>query len=426
MRSIATCGIYHDTRRAKKDNTYPIKLRVTHERVPRMFKTRFSLTKEDYNKSYGAKTPKGIYIRLNKELREIEGYGREIINGMEQFSFATFEREFYNERQAPNDVIFYYQRLIKEYKESEQVSTKNNYKAALKLLLSILFKMEFDSKVDIATANIRKIPFDFFTHKKLEYFEREAEKRGKSITTISIYLKSLRRVFRLAIKEGAIVEDIFPFGNTSDDDKYVIKETINNKRGLSWDEIGLLENYTPEAASSRERGIDFWFLTFYLRGTNMIDILKIKGKDLSDDKVEFIRSKTRRSRRVITKMVITLTPKALDIIKKYGNVNAADDEYVFPVLEKGDSITLIKKKVGNFTRSVNQAMKKIAIEVGINKPCSTMVARHSWASLAADKKVNIYELMESMGHSKLTTTQNYLKSLGKTNIDNIMFGEEQE
>ncbi len=425
MRSIATCGIYHDTRRAKQDNTYPIKLRVTHMRKPRLFKTHLSITKDDFKKSYLARSPKGIFIRLNDELRDIESRGREIINEMETFSFTTFEKEFYDIREYPNDVIYYYQRELKKYNENSQVSTYNNYKAALKLLLKIVFDIHIEPKSDIVNLKIKPIPFEKFNPKSLKKFEKEAIRQGKSTTTVSIYLKSLKTIFNLAIREKAISDDIYPFG-VEKKGKYKIKEVENNKRGLSKSELSLLAGYSPIKDSARAKAIDFWFLSLYLRGMNMTDILQIKFKNYTGDTISFIRTKTKGTKSKNTKLEIKLVPRAKEILEKYTVKNNDPENYIFPYLKKGDSIKEIKKKVGNFIRSVNQAMRKIAKEVGINKSCSTMFARHTWATLAVGGGINPYTIMESIGHSKLTTTQNYIKNLGVQDIDHQLFGKENE
>jgi len=422
MRSLPTCGIYLDKRRIKNDNTYPVKLRVTFERKVQQFKTRFSLTEEDFNKSYNARNPKGIYIKLNDELRDIEKRGRMIIDKMNQFSFVIFENEFYSISSYPNDVIYYYQRLFKEMEKSEQVSSNWTYKSALKQFLDILFNIQLKKVEDISTIRLKPIPFDLFTPARLKEYELEAENRGKSISTISIYLRTLKKVFRLAIREGAISEDIFPFGNPAEG-KYLIKEGRNFKRALSLEELEKLNSFQAKPNSTQERAIDFWLLSFYLRGRNIIDILKIKRKDISESSISFIRNKTKRVSRTINKKSIPIHPYAMEIINKYADLNVDDEEFIFPFLKNGDSNTIIKKRVGNFTRSVNQAMEKIAKEVGINKVCSTMVARHTWATLAKDKNINIYEIMDSMDHSSPDTTIKYFSTFSNNDIEKIMFGE---
>ena len=46
------------------------------------------------------------------------------------------------------------------------------------------------------------------------------------------------------------------------------------------------------------------------------------------------------------------------------------------------------------------------------------VARHSWASIARSKNVPISVISEGMGHNSERTTQIYLASIDKSQIDN--------
>jgi site-specific recombinase XerD len=53
----------------------------------------------------------------------------------------------------------------------------------------------------------------------------------------------------------------------------------------------------------------------------------------------------------------------------------------------------------------------------LEKPLSSYVARHSWATLAHHKGVSIEIISESMGHENENTTRIYLASLGQSIID---------
>ncbi len=46
----ATINIIPDTRRIKKNNKYPVKLRVTFGRVPEYYQAIFDLSKEEFDK----------------------------------------------------------------------------------------------------------------------------------------------------------------------------------------------------------------------------------------------------------------------------------------------------------------------------------------------------------------------------------------
>src|SRR5215211_7499540 len=89
-----TANIILDTRRMQlKTKAYPVKLRVTFQRVPRDFPTVFNLSKEDYEKL--------PYPRLSSKLQEIkdnlkyiESNAENFIKNMNVFNFYEFERDF--------------------------------------------------------------------------------------------------------------------------------------------------------------------------------------------------------------------------------------------------------------------------------------------------------------------------------------------
>ncbi|TDH23975.1 hypothetical protein EXU57_15900 [Segetibacter sp. 3557_3] len=67
----ATTAIILDTRRPLKDGTYPVKLRVTHNRAQKYYPTPFNLSKEDFEKSQGGK-PRHDYKDISLKLQANE------------------------------------------------------------------------------------------------------------------------------------------------------------------------------------------------------------------------------------------------------------------------------------------------------------------------------------------------------------------
>ena len=68
----ATISIILDTRRIKKSNKYPVKLRVTNERVTAYYQTIFDLSKDEYDKFSAP--------RISNELQSI----RDKLKGIER------------------------------------------------------------------------------------------------------------------------------------------------------------------------------------------------------------------------------------------------------------------------------------------------------------------------------------------------------
>lgn len=68
-------------------------------------------------------------------------------------------------------------------------------------------------------------------------------------------------------------------------------------------------------------------------------------------------------------------------------------------------------------RKVNRCLKTVARMAGLKVPLTMYVARHSWASIARNKRIPLSVISEGMGHDSEKTTQIYLASLDTSAID---------
>ena len=129
----------------------------------------------------------------------------------------------------------------------------------------------------------------------LKDYERWMLEKGKSMTTVGIYLRPLRTIFNQAIADGPIGQDYYPFGKR----KYQIPAGRNVKKALSKEELKKLYEHQVEKGSVQDKAKDFWFLSFLCNGMNMKDILLLRYRDINDDKITFVREKPRTPPEVI-------------------------------------------------------------------------------------------------------------------------------
>jgi site-specific recombinase XerD len=66
------------------------------------------------------------------------------------------------------------------------------------------------------------------------------------------------------------------------------------------------------------------------------------------------------------------------------------------------------KRIQQTVKSINHYIGKIAESLGIEANITTYVARHSFATVLKRSGVSIEFISESLGHSDLKTTENYL------------------
>ena len=88
-----TLSIILDTRRIKKSNKHPIKLRVTFEQVTEYYQTIFDLTKDEYDKLSALRISNELQT-IRDKLKEIERTAENTVSDLGSFSFTDFENKF--------------------------------------------------------------------------------------------------------------------------------------------------------------------------------------------------------------------------------------------------------------------------------------------------------------------------------------------
>jgi integrase len=95
-----------------------------------------------------------------------------------------------------------------------------------------------------------------------------------------------------------------------------------------------------------------------------------------------------------------------------GNKNKKPHNYIFLFLTGGETPMEQKKRIQNVMRRMNKKLKMISEELGISG-ISTYTGKHSYVSILKHSVANIAYISESLGHSNLRTTENYLASFEK-------------
>ncbi|ALI98586.1 site-specific integrase [Rufibacter tibetensis] len=390
MAAIVHTSIILDTRRALKDGTYPLKLRLTWLRQRKYFLTPYSLTEEDFAKTQGEK-PRGKYKELQIAFQAIELRAVETINKLEIFSFEAFEKRFLDVANK-QDVLACFANKIESLKKDGRVGTAESYASACASLL--------------AYSNKKVILFSSLTPEFLKLYEKWMLSKGKSLTTVGIYLRTLRAIFNDAISSGEISLGQYPFGKR----KYQIPVGRNIKKALVLSDIERIFNYKPKN-DSEAKARDLWIFSYLCNGINIKDIARLRYKQIEPDRITFVRSKTERTSRQNPKVITAMrTPEVDEIIDRWGVSPRNPESYVFPLLAEGLTPEGELASVRLATKSINKYMKRIAASEGIEKPVTTYAARHSFSTVLKRSGASIEFISESLGHSDLKTTESYLDS----------------
>ena len=107
------------------------------------------------------------------------------------------------------------------------------------------------------------------------------------------------------------------------------------------------------------------------------------------------------------KVSVAVEPCMAEIISRY---RSPTSDYVFPMLRDTTPET-IDRVYHNRLRSYNYSLCRLSKIINSSRPLSSYVARHSWASLAYSNSLDLQMIAKAMGHTKLSTTLIYIRSL---------------
>lgn len=385
---IAKTAIILDTRNIKKDNTYPVKLRVTFERKQKYYSIPFNYSVNDFER-----------IMFGKRLSEKEKINKQIISSYENkavtiiqsialFTWKVFEKKYYINEGAKDRIQFAFTEYANELRAAARIGTAVSYECAQRSIEKFCADVKFSD----------------VTPEFLRNYENWMLTNNSSVTTVGIYLRSLRTIFNNAIDEGLITKDYYPFGKK----KYEIPTGNNIKKALTLKDIALLYNYQPEKGTSEAMAKDFWLFMYLCNGINMKDVCLLRYKNIKGDKIFFERAKTARTKRKVEPIEIIINSDVERIISIHGNKDKNPDNYIFPILQKRITPERERQLIQQIIQVVNSHMKDIAFKLGITSKTTTYAARHSFATILQRSGVSTSFISEALGHSNVITTQNYL------------------
>ena len=396
-----TTKILFDTRRAKKDGLYPVKIRLIYERKIRYYPTPYDFSKGKFNKIMFGERLSQVEKNIKKSIKSFEDKAIEVINSIQNFNWIDFEKGYLANRSAKNYIKDAFEERISELKSNGQIGTSVSYNCA-------------KNSIENFQANLK---FSDITPSILNKYEKEMLDKGCSRTTISIYLRTLRSLFNNAISNKDILPSLYPFRkNDYEKDKYEIPEGSNIKKALELKEIESIVKYNAVKGSVKEMSRDYWFFIYLTNGLNVKDLCLLKYKDIDGITLKFIRAKTIRQKKEKV-IYATLRDESLNIIEKWGNKKKSNETYVFPILNGKETLERQRQLIQQLTHTINDNLKSIAEELGIKKPVTTYSARHSFATVLKRSGASMEVISEMLGHSNLKTTRLYLDSFEKETLE---------
>jgi integrase len=253
----------------------------------------------------------------------------------------------------------------------------------------------------------QKILFREITVEVLDKYETYLRATGSNDGGIGVRMRELRALFNDAIKKGVVDEKYYPFK------VYKVSKLKGKgfKKALTREEVRLIEELDEVKYPHLLEAKNLFVFSYYTRGMNFYDLMKLRWENIDGDKLIYTRSKTKG------RFIVKILEPVNDILNYYKSFNK-NTNYVFPILLKeGLTPMQIENRKAKKLKRFNSDLKKIAEIIGIDKPLTSYVARHSFATNLKELGVSTDIISQSMGHQNVSITTAYLKDFDNEIID---------
>lgn len=368
---MAKVKFYLDSRGLDNKKPAPLKIKITSKGVGAYIPLDVRLLPSQWNDgrerivSHPQEKSLNLYIR--KKLLEVEEIVRGLPASMTGKQMVERVKVMLNtdNEQYKNENLF--ESVYTQYTNSRRSKrTRELYEHTLKLM------KDFDKSLHLKA-------FEEITLDWLIRFDSYLSKI-QSVNTRAIQLRNIRAVFNYAIKVLEIC-NCYPFR------KFTIKGAETPKRSLESEQLRELFTFKlPETTKHRvdrkkQKVLDIFRLSFYLRGIRPVDLVHLKKKDVINNRIEYI------ARKGGSHYSIYLEPEAWAILRRY----EGKGEYLLDILDNCKT----DEGFRNFFRKSNKVIKELLPEF---PPLSAYWARHSWATLAIELGYSMETVSMGLGH----------------------------
>ena len=358
---MATLNYWLDTRSARSDGTYALRLSVNTREGNFLVTTGVYLRKDCWNKGLRCvvKDPRRLF--LNDYLREMmvrldNTLLDEQRRSLHALSFTQIKQianeVFHGKSNDERTVAVMFQKIQHDLSRSPR--TREMYKTTWRKI-----------EAYIGEEAAQRLLFEDITPGWLSHFDTWMATDCPKANARAIHMRNLRSVFNQAINDEITTN--YPFR------KFQIKKEATRKRALTVEQLRWLRQCPLE--DWQKKYVDTFFLMFYLMGINAIDLLTAKPSQVVDGRLEYQRAKTG------TLYSVKLEPEALEIIERYKG-----KKYLLNFCDR-------YKNYKDFMAKMNNCLDSLI------PGCTSYYARHSVATIAAELDIPLDTIARMLGHT---------------------------
>lgn len=285
------------------DGTFPVCLRITKNRRSKYFKTIFNIPENEWNADAGTFNKRNKnYIQNNRLLLKLKDRALKIYTDLdivqEDFTLEDFENKF---RTASNpicqNVFSFWNEIIDEMITAGRTG---NAQVNQETLNSIQLFHKTDS-----------LTFKDITPTFLNKYEVFLRSRGGTDGGIGVRMRAIRAIYNMALERDIADEKHYPFK------KYKISKLKGRgiKKALELEQVLQIVNLDLTDYPSLINSKNYFVFSFYTRGMNFADMMKLKWENISGQKIVYTRSKTKGN------FLVKILPPVQSILDYYKRIN---------------------------------------------------------------------------------------------------------
>lgn len=386
-----------DTRRAKSDGTFNIIFKIRHQRKTYTINSGVAVVKNYWDSEQSEITtdhPNARFLNL-KLLKEYYNMEKAILLLDDNFTIEKLRNIIKgNAQNRSKSFRLFAHELIDQMLETNNTGNAIVYRTATNRFLDFCKRDAMFTEID---------------YKLLTKFEHHLQLKGLKQNSISNYLRTIRAIYNKAIKHKLVDRSLYPFYDIS------IKSQRTANRAITRADLRRLISLPLEVDSASWKAINYFMLSFYLRGISFTDMAYLKQSNIINGRVEYIRRKTNKH------YSVKLFDNAKSIIN---NLHEMDQDYLLPVLNNSiveDSLDA-KRIINQWIKTTNKYLKRLSGEIKTAVIITTYSSRYSFANVAKQLGYSNELIAEALGHSYGNrTTSIYLDAFDTNTLDSMHF-----
>ena len=391
---MATLSFYLDKRKAEE--TFPLKLRITHGRGKTALISLDIKLREDQwdgKQIVNHKKAQTLNSFLEAKMNNAEGIitKLKVAGILDEQSVSDLKKLIENNGEKPAEEDSkpgnFLRTFISCMESKDKASTKSSYNQAIVSL------QKYDPLLD-------KRSFEDVDFRYLEAYDKWMADQGIRQNSRNVYYRNIRSVFNRAIDDE--ITNAYPFR------KFKLKKQATKKRSLTIDELRTLRDYPCE--DWQKKYVDLFFLMFYLVGINAADLLPAKKNQVKNGRLEYERAKTYKG------YSVKIEPEAKRLLEKYKGKDHlllfcdehSDYKYILQRMSK------VLKTIGPWERKGRGGKKT---HTPLFPDLSQYWCRHTWATIAAELDIPKETIAAALGHDMGNTTTAIYINFNQKKVD---------